>query len=950
MTSNDDEESLLRATLESTTDGILVTDDQGNVKVFNGKFLSLWQIDEAEARGNTHTRLLDKVSHRLHQPEVFRARVESIYRESLTETHDMLEFLDGRVFERISTIQESGGRRVGRVFCFRDVSIKRQQDEALRISEEFNRTIIESSRDILQILSLQGHLVWMSESGLQVFGWSGVSHLLGRIWIDLWKETDRPLIRQALSAAVQGNEGHFTASFVVKGQDRWMDVVISPIMDQLRKPEKLLVVTRDVTERRLAEDELRRSENRFRQLADSMPQIVWTARPDGLIDYYNQQWNDYTGVSNERGTSPEDWANVTHPDDLQRCVERWMEATRTGVAFQQEYRLKNTAGQYRWLLARARPIRNERGEIIRWYGSSTDIHDQKMLEEALREETRVLELLNRIGSALTSTLDLQNLTQIITDIGTELSGAQFGAFFQVRRNTSAFSLELQTVSGIPREPMQTWSSSFSTLLMGLIFQVDDTVRRGLLKAPFQLNEQLSMQSYLVVALRSRAGDVMGGLLFGHPQREAFSEKAERAIRSVAVQASIAMDNARLYDDVKKAAAERERLLEAERASRTAAERMNLMKDEFLATLSHELRTPMNAIQGWSEILHTENPPASDLKVGLESIWRNARAQTQLIEDLLDMSRIISGKVRLEVQQVELEPIIDAAFDSVQFAAEAKGVKLTRIIETMNATVAGDGNRLQQVIWNLLSNSLKFTPRGGTIELRLSLKEGFLQVVVRDSGIGIKPEFLPHVFERFRQADSSLTRRYGGLGLGLAIVKQLVEIHGGSVRVESPGEGQGATFTVSVPQSLVSGRERVGGAKALSLVPSPVDLSGVKVLVIDDERDALELIARVLQQYKADVRIAASAAEGRALLLEEKPDVIVSDISMPGTDGYQFMQDIRLLSPSHGGHTPAIALTAFARSEDRLRAMTAGYQEHITKPVEVHKLAATIGNLARSKLS
>jgi PAS domain S-box-containing protein len=408
------------------------------------------------------------------------------------------------------------------------------------------------------------------------------------------------------------------------------------------------------------------------------------------------------------------------------------------------------------------------------------------------------------------------------------------------------------------------------------------------------------------------------------------------------------DQKRLRQRLVEVAEEREHLLTAERAARTEAERANLMKDEFLATLSHELRTPLNAIYGWAQVLGLAPPNAETLSEGIDAIERNARAQTQLIDDLLDMSRIISGKIRLDVQRVDVAPMIEAAFESVRPSAEAKGVVLRKILDPLAGPVSGDPTRLQQIVWNLLSNAIKFTPKGGKVDVLLERVNSHLEITVHDSGIGIKPEFLAHVFERFRQADATITRSHGGLGLGLSIVKSLAELHGGTVRAKSGGEGQGSTFVVLLPLAPVRGaevREHPTTAKANDVHHHNFDLGGVKVLVVDDEQDARKLIDRVLTGCAAEVFSAASAGEGLKLLQTHKPHVLISDIGMPEVDGFQFIRQVRALPSEAGGRTPAIALTAFARSEDRTRAMIAGYQVHIAKPIETQELLATVGSLA-----
>jgi CheY-like chemotaxis protein len=311
-----------------------------------------------------------------------------------------------------------------------------------------------------------------------------------------------------------------------------------------------------------------------------------------------------------------------------------------------------------------------------------------------------------------------------------------------------------------------------------------------------------------------------------------------------------------------------------------------------------------------------------------------------------MNRIISGKLRLEVQPTNLTDVVEQAVDSVRHSAEAKEISISESIEQRPTVVSGDHTRLQQVFWNLLSNAIKFTPKGGAVKITVQRVESHVETTFRDSGVGIKPEFLPHVFDRFRQEDSSSTRSYGGLGLGLSIVKKLVELHGGAVRAHSDGEGKGSTFVVSLPLSPVSSgvKRRGGDFKQTARRDPSISLDGVKILVVDDEPDARKLLKRILSQCDAMVSTAESAAQGLQLTRRQRPDVIVSDIGMPGADGYQFIQSVRKLSPSEGGRTPAIALTAFARSEDRTRAMLSGFQVHVAKPIEPQELVATVRSL------
>jgi PAS domain S-box-containing protein len=398
-------------------------------------------------------------------------------------------------------------------------------------------------------------------------------------------------------------------------------------------------------------------------------------------------------------------------------------------------------------------------------------------------------------------------------------------------------------------------------------------------------------------------------------------------------------------------ADRQRLLESERAARSEAERASYMKDEFLATLSHELRTPLNAVLGWATTLRARHFSSEKLEQGLETIERNARVQAQIIEDLLDMSRIISGKVRLDVQRVDLPAVVAEAIDTVRATASAKGVRLQTIIDPLNAPVTGDPNRLQQVFWNLLSNAIKFTPKGGRVQVLLERVDSHLEVSIIDTGEGIAPEFLPYIFDRFQQADASTTRRHGGLGLGLAIVKQLVELHGGSVRVKSSGTGKGATFIVSLPMTVLHPLQERGHPQSkprdLPSVPA-ISLNNVSVLVIDDELDARNLLKLLLESAGAVVYLAPSAEQGMEHLLSKSVDVLICDIGMPDVDGYSLMRRIRALNDGQKSEVAAVALTAYARLEDRTEAMSAGFQNHLPKPVEPAEFLAVVHSLANPR--
>ncbi len=563
----------------------------------------------------------------------------------------------------------------------------------------------------------------------------------------------------------------------------------------------------------------------------------------------------------------------------------------------------------------------------------------RQLDREMREQKELLETLNRAGRLLSAELNLDKLAQGVTDAATELSGAQFGAFFYNVDDERGERCTLYALSGVPREAFSHLPMPGNTELFGPTFRgeaavrIDDVrkdARHGRDSSPYgMLTGHLPVASYLAVPVVSRAGDVLGGLFFGHEAAGVFGEREERLVVGLAAQAAVAMDNARLYRQAQEA---------------------NRMKDEFLATLSHELRTPMNAILGWAQLLREGKLDAATTARAVQTIDRNARVQTQLISDILDVSRLVSGKLRLDIRPVELVRAVEAALDTVRPAAQARNIDLQTALDAGTGLVSGDVDRLQQVVWNLLSNAIKFTSPGGHIRVAVDRLESHVQLTVQDSGIGIDRDLLPHVFERFRQGDSSSTRPHGGLGLGLALVRDLVELHGGTVRAASAGRDQGSIFTVKLP---VMGAVRPPAPQLRLATPENAamaalagSLRGVNVLLVDDEADARDLFKAVLEGSGARVTAVGSGAEAFSSFTTSPPDVVVSDIEMPEENGYDLIRRLRGLPAERGGGIPAAALTAYAGAEDRMRALRAGFQHHVSKPVQPAELVAVVASLVR----
>ncbi|WP_199338349.1 hybrid sensor histidine kinase/response regulator [Nostoc sp. FACHB-133] len=533
----------------------------------------------------------------------------------------------------------------------------------------------------------------------------------------------------------------------------------------------------EILERQRILEVLRQSEERYRYLAEAIPQLVWTTDANGECDFFNQNWCEYTGLTLKQSLGS-GWLAALHPDDVQNANKVWSNAVKNSTTYNNEYRFKRASdGSYRWQLARGLPLKDEQGIVVKWFGTCTDIHEQKQILE-----------------------------------------------------------------------------------------------------------------------------------------------------------------------------ERAHLLELEQIARAKAETANRIKDEFLAVLSHELRTPLNAILGWSKLLQSRRLDQAKTSEALATIERNANLQVQLIEDLLDISRILQGKLTLNITKINLESTILSALETMRLAAETKLIEVSKVFEPNVGQVMGDSTRLQQVVWNLLSNALKFTPKGGKIEVRLEQADGYAQIIVSDTGKGISPEFLPFVFDYFRQADSTSTRNFGGLGLGLAIVRNIVEIHGGIVKAKSEGEDKGAIFTVSLPLLPDESRSLTDKQNyAVFLTSNSLPLSGIRVLVVDDDTDSRDFVAFVLEEDGAFVIAVSSAYEALQTLALVKPDVLVSDISMPEMDGYMLIHQVRTLTPEQGGQIPAIALTAFARNDDQQEALKAGFQMHLSKPVNPEELIAAITRIVETKV-
>jgi PAS domain S-box-containing protein len=646
-----------------------------------------------------------------------------------------------------------------------------RREQALRVEAQAAKEELESilTRIDDQFLALdhEWRYVYINDRVSQFVGMPKEEMLGKSIW-ELFPDTVDTLFYTEVHRAV-AEQTIVQFEYFYPPWQRWFENRVYPSADGVS------IFVAEITERKQAEATLRQSEERYRYLAESIPQLVWTANGDGILTDVNQRWSHFTGLTLAQAETA-GWQVIVHPDDVATLSQNWAAAQQAGTIYRAEGRMRRADGVYRWHLHQAVPLKNEQDQVIKWFGTATDIEEQKQLEQ-----------------------------------------------------------------------------------------------------------------------------------------------------------------------------QRQRVLEQEQVARTQAETANRIKDEFLAVLSHELRSPLNPILGWSKLLLGGRVDPTKTTLALQTIERNAKLQAQLIEDLLDVSRILRGKLSLNMTRVNLASTIEAAIETVQLAAQAKSIQIQIMPNPNIIEVLGDSARLQQVIWNLLSNAVKFTESGGEVRICLECINSQAKILVSDTGKGIPPDFLPYVFEYFRQADATTTRKFGGLGLGLAIVRHLVELHGGTVAAESPGEGQGATFTVSLPV-LKQDKNIKDEDKSLPPKPDASPLTGIRLLVVDDEVDTRELIAFILDQRGASVTTAASGLEALQLIAKTEFDVLVSDIGMPEMDGYMLMRQIRAMQSAGNSQMRAIALTAYAGEMNQRQALVAGFQHHMAKPVDPEQLVQAITCLAVTHIS
>jgi PAS domain S-box-containing protein len=818
-----------------------------------------------------------------------------------------------------------------------DITERKQAEKALNASEERYRAFVEQSSEAIWRFELDppvpvglspdeqieafyrnAYLAECNDVMAQMYGFQRTEEILGIRLGDIMPQTDEANIAY-LQAFIQ--EGYRLTEAESHEIDRsgnpryFLNNLIGIIEDGnlLRAWGTQL----DITERKQQEEALRESEARYRQLADAMPQLVWTSNSDGAVDYYNFRASEYDGiVRDENGDWS--WQPVVHPDDLPLTVSAWQSAVQSGQVYECEHRVRVIDGSFRWHLSRAFPVRDAEGKVVKWFGTATDVHAGKQSEQALRESEQLLQ--NSID-ALTSHIAILDHTGTIIKVNASWRKfAEYNEYHGHNYGLGTKYIEACMPKEQDPEGCEAHGLEAANGIRDILSQVRETF-----SLEYPCHSPLEQRWFIMRVTRFGAGENLRVVV-------AHEDITARKVAEM----------------------EREKLLQSAQEARATAEAANRLKDEFLATVSHELRTPLNAILGWATIVRGGEFSPQEIERALEIIERSARNQNQIISDILEVSRIITGKLHLDVTATPLVPIIHSAIDTMRPALEAKHILVKTDYGTNAGLVMGDVNRLQQIFWNLLVNAVKFTPEGGRIEVKLVCVDNLAEVSFSDNGNGIEPDFLPFVFDRFRQGDGSISRKHGGLGLGLSIVRHLIELHGGSVAVASEGVGKGATFTVKLP--LLSDRAKADVGKAAEAQSASEAeryavkqvLSGVRVLVVDDEPEACEMVKLMLSQFGATVVTAVSALEALQKINDEQTDILVCDIGMPEKDGYFLIRQVRALPVETIRKIPAIALTAYARREDSERALREGYQLHLPKPVEAADLVKAIAELVGSK--
>lgn len=944
--------------LEFAPDAIVLANQDGEIVLVNTQTEKLFGYKREELLGKSVEVLVpERLRGQVPEPPAAKDDAlldldEALLTGNLSGNAEQVEFYlldrDGREFPAEITrrqIETEDGLLV--MSLIRDVTERKRAEAARRVAESRYQDLFDNANDIVYVHDLEGNFKSLNKTAERLTGYSLNEVLqmnIAQVVVPKYLQEAQQRIMQHLSGP--DNLPPFALEIVRKDGSSMPVEVSTRLLVENGQPVGVQGIARDITERHRAEAAQGAAEARYRALFDNANDLIYTHDLQGNFQTVNEMSERITGYSHEEAMNM-NIAQIIAPEYLPGVLQRVTEQIQ-GKIFKTPLELEIICKDgHRMTLEINTMVLTENGMPIGMQGIARDITERKRAELIQARLNRQAALRAEISAALTN--ENNSLSQMLQECAESVVEHLDAALARIwLLNETGDVLALQASAGLEVNlPGLAERVPVGQYKIGLIAEE---------KAPHLTNDLLNdprvsdkdwaeregMTAFAGYPLMD--GDKLIGVLAMFA-RHALEADTINALASVADILIHGIQRKRIED-------ERALLLAREHEARMDAENASRLKDDFLAMISHELRAPLTAILGWAQMLRSGTLDRASAERALTTIERNAKSQAHLVGDLLDASRIATGKLSLESKPVELMSVVDAAVDAVRPSVEAKSLRMQIVMEPWVGPFNGDPERLKQVVWNLLSNAIKFTPAGGLIEVRLERLENKALLIVSDTGQGIDPEFLPHIFDRFRQADSSTKRQQGGLGLGLAIVKHIVELHGGAIYAYSRGEGQGSDFMITLPLAVQKVESSEGELWPETLPESSTrsgNLRGIKVLVVDDERDTREVLSVMLNRYGTEVRTAGSVREALEVLADWKPDLLVSDIGMPDEDGYVMIQKLRALPADEGGELPAVALTAFASPADREKALASGFQRHLAKPVEPVELAKIVARvLGRSE--
>ncbi|MEO8017043.1 MAG: PAS domain S-box protein [Pseudomonadota bacterium] len=929
-----------KVTLASIGDAVITTDVEGRVTFLNpvAEKLTGWRSDEANGQPlTTIFRIVNEETRRPAENPIDKV-LETGTIVGLANHTALISRAGGEVSieDSAAPIRDAKGQVTGAVMVFHDVTQRRLAERALRDSEGRLSAVFSQAALGIAVTSLDGRFEEANAKFCSILGYSLVD-LRDHTFLNLTHPDDLAVTREAMQKLRDGEISNYALEkrYVRKdGSAVWSSTTVTVLRKENGEAAQFIGIIQDITERKQSEEVL----GRLAAAIEYSDDAIITKTLDGVITTWNPGARELFGYSAVEAIGQPVTMLIPeqHLDEEPSIIQRLRRGER--IEHYETIRRRKDGSLFNVSLT-VSPIKDSGGRVVGASKIARDITRQKRAEEVMREQAEVLGLLETTGKSIASQLDLQKVLQTVTDTATKLTGARFGAFFYNIINEQGEAFLLYTLAGASRESFDKLGMPRNTPVFhptftgrGVVRSADITKdpRYGKMAPHFGMPKgHLPVCSYLAVPVISRSGEVMGGLFFGHPEADRFTERAEQLVIGVAAQAAVAMDNARLYEAAQREIASRER---AEAALRETDQR----KDEFLATLAHELRNPLAPIRQATLISMSSNASEDQRQWSHKVITRQVRHMSLLLDDLLDISRITRGTLDLRTEMTDLAKVVEAAVETSRPTVEAKSHQLSIDLPPEPVRFAADPLRLAQVLSNLLTNAAKYTDPGGKILLRARADDANLEISVTDSGIGISQEALSAVFTMFSQVKSTQDRSEGGLGIGLALSKGVVQLHGGSIEAHSAGPGKGSEFVVRIPRRSVS-------APAANIAEAAAAGPALKrrVLIADDNCDAAESLAMLLEMDGHSVTVVHDGRQALASIEASQPDIALLDIGMPEFDGYEVARRVRL--DTRGQQTLLIAVTGWGQESDKARAKAAGFDMHFTKPIEPDTLLELLRN-------